>query len=61
MKCMEPDERKIKFVEANMKFEGIPISDNVKVVCRKILKKEVSGEEYVRSCVLKYKKGTCDE
>lgn len=60
MKKSELDERKLKFVEANMKFEGIPLSDNTKAVCKRILKKEVSGDEVVESCVLRCKK-VCDE
>lgn len=61
MARVETDERKIKFVEANMKFEGLHVNENTKAVCRKILKKEVTGDEYVLSCVLKYKKDRCDE
>ena len=53
----EQDERKIKFIEANMKFEGFQLTENTKAVCKKILRKEVTGDEVVLSCVLKCKKG----
>lgn len=58
---IELEERKIRFMEANMKFEGFCINEKSRAVCRQILKKEVSGDEIVKSCILKYKKSSCDE
>jgi hypothetical protein len=57
MKQLERDERKIRFIEANMKFEGFQLTENTKAACKRILRKEVSGDEVVRSCILKCKKG----
>ncbi len=51
MTRLELDERKLKFIEANMKFEGFRISDKSKEECKKILKGEVSGDEVFRSCI----------
>lgn len=56
MKRLELDEKKMKFIEANMKFEGFCISEKSKAECKKILRKEVSGDEVVQSCICKYKK-----
>lgn len=52
----ELEERKIKFVEANMKFEGFSVSEKSIAECRKILKKEASGDEVVQACICRYKK-----
>ncbi len=57
MTQLEQDERKIKFIEANMKFEGFQLTENTKSVCKRILRKEVSGDEIVRSCIIRCKKG----
>jgi hypothetical protein len=58
MTKLEKDEKRLRFIESNMKFEGFPLTENTKIVCKKILKKEVSGDEVVRACILKCKKGT---
>ncbi len=58
MTKLEKDEKRLRFVESNMKFEGFPLTENTKTVCKKILKKEVSGNEIVSACILKCKKGT---
>lgn len=56
MTRLELDERKLKFIEANMKFEGFCISEKSKEECKKILKGEVSGDEVVQSCINRYKR-----
>ena len=56
MEKLELDDRKLRFIKANMKFEGLHVSEKSMIECKMILKKEVSGEEVVQSCVCKYKK-----
>lgn len=56
MNQQKNDEKKLQFIEANMKFEGFCVSDNTKDNCRKILKGEISGDDVVKACLCKYKK-----
>ncbi len=56
MKQLKNNERKIKFIEANMKFEGFCISDQSKETCTKILKGEISGDDVVKTYICKHKK-----
>jgi hypothetical protein len=56
MKQLKTNEKKMKFIEANMKFEGFCISDKSKESCNKILKGEISGDDVVKSYICKYKK-----
>jgi hypothetical protein len=57
MTQLELDERKLKFIEANMKFEGFRLSEKTKEIGKKILKGDISGDEVVRSCLDKYTRG----
>jgi hypothetical protein len=56
MAQVESEERKIRFIEANMKLEGFHISEKSVAECKRILKKEASGDEIVRACICRYKK-----
>ncbi len=52
----ESDERKIKFIEANMEFEGFQIDEDLREMCEKVLKGEVTGDDAVQACICRYKK-----
>ncbi|HML37249.1 MAG TPA: hypothetical protein PKA19_07505 [Bacillota bacterium] len=52
----EAEERKLRFVRANMKMEGFHVSEESIAECKRILKKEVSGDEVVQACICRYKK-----
>ncbi len=56
MKQLKTIERKMKFIEANMKFEGFCISDKSKETCTRILKGEISGDDVVKTYICKHKK-----
>lgn len=44
-------EKAIKNAEASINMEGLSVSDFSKELCKKLLKKEISFEEYIKMTV----------